>query len=171
MKINDLFAQAKKDMMSQGGYRPRLLIEPLAGESMTLEFADFPYDSTFEKQKEFFARGREYGLSHVGVELAQIAFISEMWVSDNPVYDFPAQDPDRKEAIAICTYDIVGRDIDQHMWIAEVIRVGDTIDLMPQEEMKVDHNKLLYAFLAGFASHKMSDSELLQMIKRRMSKA
>lgn len=129
-------------------------------------FADFAYETAFEKQKAFFGIGRKCAQEQPGAELRQIAFVVEAWLSRDPSYKAPAEDPKRREALCVWTLNVDGKSLSQDGFISEIIRHGDTIDLVAYKNLGEVHNKLLLAFLAGFASTKMSDSELAQVMAR-----
>jgi len=163
VNTKDLFEQAKQDIMRCGEYAPTMKVESDICGIATFEFEVFPR-KTMDKQKLFFMCGRAYGMKHRGAEIRQIAFMSETWVSCDPAYDFSDEDPARREAIIIGVLNIDNKKVSQEMWIAEIVRAGDVVNLLPQEKMGSADNHLLTAFLAGFASAVMSDIEFAQFI-------
>lgn len=131
-------------------------------------FADFPYETTFEKQKALFAIGRKCALESPGDELRQVAFVTEAWLSCDQSYAFPSEDPNRKEAITLWTLDIDGRSVAYHGYIAEIIRQGEIIDLLEYKKQEIQENRILYAFLAGFCSGKLTDRQLGELIEKHV---
>lgn len=154
MNIKELFERAKQDIVRHGEYTPTMKVEADIGDIVTFEFEELP-EETPDKEKMFFRHGREYGVKHKGVELRQIAFISEAWAGYKP---------DRKEVIIISVLSIDNKKYSQEMWTAEMVRAGGIVDLLPQEKMGGADNYLLTAFLSGFASSGMSDVELAQFV-------
>lgn len=164
MNIAEIFEQAKRDMMSHGEHRPVVHVESALDGMKTFEFEQFPFRKTVDKQMALFSVGREYGTDHQAEEIRQVIFVSEAWVSHNPTYDFPDEDPERKECIILSVLDIDGRNTHQSGYTAEIVRQADIVDLLPHEKLDTVYNELLIAFLAGVASAKMNNEEFAQFI-------
>jgi hypothetical protein len=161
MDIATIFDQAKEEIMSSGEkHNPVLWVETILGGITMFFFADFPFDTSLKKQKALFNIGRTFGLEHRDDEIRHIVFVVEVWTSGDASYKFPVDDPNHKEAISAWGLEIDGRATKQSGYAAEIIRHGDTVDLLPYGEIEVGHNKIILAFLAGFSSSKMSDREL-----------
>jgi hypothetical protein len=160
MDIAAIFDQAKEHIMTNGEHNPVLWVETAIDGITCIVFADFPYDTSLQKQKALFNMGRTFGLEHRGDEIRHIVFVVEVWTSGDASYQFPVHDPNHKEAISAWGLEIDGKTIKQSGYAAEIIRHGNSVDLLPYGEIKVGHNKMILAFLAGFSSSKMSDKEL-----------
>lgn len=163
MDIQSLIDMAKKRLVEDGGHPPILYAENKDGGVSMFYFADLP-ESTFEKQKACFALGREHGIDSPGNPIAHLYFVSEAWTSHNQEYAFPSDDPERKEALVINS--MSGETAKMEGTTAEILRTGGAVTVLPVKKLEEVHNALLFAFMAGVASAKMSDRELANMIEK-----
>lgn len=177
MNIDTIFQQAKEDMMRDGEHRPVLWVELAEGGINPVVFADFPFETTVQKQKALFDVARKLGCEHRHDELRQVVMVMEAWTAEykpgeQRKYRFPSEDPNRKEHLVATVLDIPApKKIEQSMYAAEIIRSGGGIDLLPHGkfEGKVT-SQLLTAFLAGFYSAKLSDEEFGAILAKSLKK-
>lgn len=169
MDIQHIFQQAKEHMLHDGNHVPMLLVQLAEGGQVVMVFADFPYETTVEKQEALFGLGLKLGQDHRSDEICQICFVVEVWMSQpNPgkTYRAPSEDPERREAISAQVLSVLDKTVKQEMFAAEIIRAGDCIDLAPYETIGEVENRLLPAFLAGFVGAKLSPIELSRILRK-----
>jgi hypothetical protein len=138
------------------------------GGVVLIVFADFPFKTTFERQNALFGVGRKCGVEHPGDELCQACLVIEVWISKDLSRGRPSQDPKRKEALGAWVLNIDGKTVNHEGYMAEIIRSGNSINLLEYDKVEVSYNKVMMAFLAGFASKDMSNAELHAMAIKYM---
>lgn len=81
---------------------------------------------------------------------------------------WPSQEPDRREGIIVLELNSHKKELDQCLKVAEFIRHGSLLDLVPHEKFEKGEvkSKLLLSFFAGIMSAEWSDEELMERIKR-----
>lgn len=176
MNIADIFQAAKDHILANGEHHPMLYAELATGGVVMMVFADFPYETTVDKQKALFGLARKMGKEYPGDELRQVCFVVEAWMSYQEPgqprkYAAPSEDPARKEMITASVLDIDGnKAVKQSLYAAEMLRDGSgaLVDLLPHCPIGEVTNKLLIAFLVGFASAQMSDGEFAGLVARYM---
>lgn len=181
MDIKEVTQDAKDYILEHGEHHPTMYVEFEEKELNLMVFADFPYETTFEKQKALFSVGAKLGQESPGKEIRQIIFVIEAWTStwkkDGEPYPYerPSEDPNRKEVLMVQVMEPnkQTRELKQSVHIIEMLRdgSGELVDLLPRtEQLEVNYNKMLTAFLAGFESSKLPDKELAKMIENVLRK-
>ena len=181
MDITEIVQHAKDELLKEGEHRPWMYVEFEEKELNIIAFADFPYSTTREKQKVFFGLGRKLGTESPGKDVCQVIFIIEAWMSSyakgerHKKHVAPSKDPNRKEVLTIQVLDAnhATRKLTESVHIIEMIRdgSGELVDLLHRkEEVQQVHSPLLYAFLAGFESTKISDEEFARMLENAFRK-
>ncbi len=182
MDIAEIVQDAKEHILKEGEHRPMLYIEFEEKEVNLVAFADFPYKTTLEKQKAFFAIGRKLGEESPGKEIRQIIFIVEAWASSykagEPRPDVsPSKDPNRKEVLMINVLDAdtSTRELKLSTHLVEMLRDGSgaLVDLLHHrsEQLEVTGSPLLTSMLAGFLSTKLSERELARIVRKALRKS
>jgi hypothetical protein len=174
MDIQQIFQHAKDDMLRDGEHSPSLYVQLAEGGMILVAFADFPYETTLEKQKAFFGLGLKIGQEYRDDEIMEVCFVIEAWMAHQKYGEerqcAPSENPNRREVLTVQVLSVVGKSIKQSMHVAEIIRVGDTIDLAPYESVGEVDNRLLPAFLVGFMGAKLSPQEMSAIMTRAMGK-
>lgn len=176
MNITEIVQHAKDDLLKEGEHRPWMYVEFEEKELNLIAFADFPYETTLEKQKALFGLGRKLGTESPGKNICQIIFIVEAWMSsyrsdEKRKYVAPSKDPNRKEVLTVQVLDanLATRTITESVHIVDMLRdgSGELVDLLHRkDEMQEVHSPLLTAFLAGFESTKLSDKEFARIMEQ-----
>ena len=175
MDITTITNLAKERLLEDGEYHPMLYVETGDRELYMIAFADFPYETTFEKQKAFFGLGYKLGKENPGKELHQVCFVCEAWVSRQKLgeprkYAAPSQDPNRGEALVvqILTIDPAPEksQVKETARIMDLIRYQGGVDLLARDEGIEAHGKLLPSFLAGFSGGQMPDEQFRIILKK-----
>lgn len=178
MKTQDIFQQAKEQLLAEGEHLPTLFVAFQEDDTMRMSvFADFPYATTLERQKALFALGRKQGEEAREKTVKQVAFIIEAWAATyrvgEPRRHAPSEDPNRREVLILQTLTVMptpnGKStIQQTLQTAELLRDGNgtLIDLLPSEKILDAEGGLLVAFLAGFESAKLSDDAFAAIVRK-----
>jgi len=171
--ITSIVEQAKERVLVDGNHMPTIHVEFDSGELALALFADLP-ETSYEKKLMFFGAGRKVGEAHKGKEARDICLVVESWVSFVPYgeerkYAMPADDPDKIEALTVFRLQAMPgpekSEIVSSMQSFEMIRHGDSIDLLAREEIKQDvRNYSLNHFLIGIFSAEYTDQQLAEKI-------
>lgn len=180
MKTEELFELAKEDLLKDGEHPPVMYVEYTLDGKEHLDyyyFAEFGAETPTEERMQFFALGAKWGQEHPGqIEFTQLTFVSEAWMSSvkpgsKPGFRRPADDPNRKEALAaqIVTLQPTPdgkQDMKQTFLRAEIIRPAKgVVDLVPVDNSGIQVTRLLFPgyFLAGYSASQRTPEELAQM--------
>lgn len=177
MNITDITAKAKRMMLKNGQHQPLVLIENERGVYV-YELPTLP-DTTLEKQKVLFGIGYALAMQHDiearGVQ--QLVWICEAWFSVKKLDEYehapsPSKDPDRQEGLIVLVLDIVEKRLSQTMHLIEVIRHGNSIDLLPHDEPGEDvRSGFLTSCLAGIVSASLTKTEFTDILEKYRGKS
>lgn len=159
--VKDLFQKIKQDFLKYGELVPGVVPLILSEETQSvigvgrnlLHLADeFGIDyATGNGRYEVLERlGAQLG--HQRVKVVGVIMATEVWYTDHASLDEftvrPSQNPARKEAVMVVGSPVGG---DPLVKMAEIVRQGDTVDLLPAKkgEQMVESN-LLHAFWASY---------------------
>lgn len=183
--LENLFEVAKGVLLKLGTHPPTLFVETKTKVTRMHPIQSFWNSPTpGEREKGLFFLARQFS-QETGIrpeDVRAVFLVAETWVIEtvvgtqediervfNETVEHPEDVPGRKEALNVWEMAISeDRDISYQMHVAEVIRAGDTIDLLPfsnTEDFYLDE-KALRMFYAGIISGNLSNQELLEMYHR-----
>lgn len=171
MDITQIIADAKEHLLEQGEHIPTLFAEFTDKHVACLIFADLP-EVGLERQKKFFLLGRKIGLEYKKQAVLTLYFISEAWGATYRCGERRervriADDPNRRELLTIQVLDVSTGTIMQELYTAQMLRYeGKFLDLAPHIGPTECESHLLFAFLTGVSSAKLSDRELGKLIEK-----
>jgi hypothetical protein len=148
MDITKEFEKAKEVLLRDGSFDPLLCVEFALNGIHYFPFNEFPFSITLERQAFFFSIGGILATRYKDDELRQVCFIVEMWTSARECK--ASQDPERKEALMAQVMNVEGSRTSFSVYCAEILRMRNTIDLLPYQNMEVVLNNLLPYLLHGF---------------------
>jgi hypothetical protein len=97
------------------------------------------------------------------------SFDAEVWAAnrrrDEPLPESVEGQPDRRECLSVLEMRKVGKTLQHVMYLADILRHGDVIDIGPAEKLEEVETSLLASFFAGVGSAGLSDQDLLEMMK------
>jgi hypothetical protein len=174
MNITEIMQRAKKAMLKNGHHNPMLFIESKHGVYISL--LDFLPDTTLEKKMLLFSIGRDEAMKHdiEAKDVEQLTWICEAWfvaaMSEKELEQHTGSlvdHPKRQEGLLVLTLSIKDKSIlPQVLQMVEVIRHGDTVDLLPHGDLEEVQSSLLTSCLAGICSASLEESELAQILEK-----
>ena len=177
MDIAQIFAKAKKTVLTTGGYDPTLSIETIDREYPPM-FIPNPCltwndRTTEQKQKLLFFLGRDFARREYETAdtIRKIILVTETWfvtdVKEENCHIAAGDHPEKREGINALELRVEeGKKLKQRMYMAEIIRHGDLIDIAPFGTIDEVQSSLLLVFLAGISSGIWNDVEFEQVVKR-----
>lgn len=182
MNIQTLFQHAKEDMLREGQHAPILYVEytDAAGkDSLALYyFAEFGAQTPREEHMHLFSLGMQFGQEQGRVDFTCLTFIAEAWVSslkpgERRTWKRPADDPNRKEALMALIVEVQptpgGKPtLKQSFLQAEIVRVGETIDLLTRDTSDMEITQMLFPtyFLSGYSASHVTQSQLAEVMRK-----
>ena len=166
---------AKRLMLKHKETPPTLVIE--TSDTVEIKVLDYLPSTTFEKKKLLFTLGHDMAMEHdiEARDVEQLIWICEAWFTQKHSQEemdrapSPSKDPNRQEGLIVLSLTIKGRQLAQSLHLIEVIRHGNTLDLLPRNEpMDEVESGLLTSCLAGIVAASLADSELDAIIKKAM---
>lgn len=187
MNTQELFQRAKDDLLADGKHAPVMYVEYTNKEGkLCVEmfyFADFGAETPLEEQMQLFGLGMKFGKERGEVDITQVTFIGEAWVSSMPIekkeefqrkYKRPEHDPNRTEALMMQITELMPtpsgkRELKQSFKRAQILRpTKDVIDLVPvTEELRITHRLFPTHFVLGYTSSQLSEDELREIFGQR----
>lgn len=180
MNIDTIIATAKKILLKKGRHAPTLIIEDK--KSWYVESLPGLPEEALRKEKLLFALGTAMAMEHdiEARDVKQLIWIAEAYFTqmDKREYDpahppRPSQMANRQEGLIILTLSVGEEELYQDMHLIEVIRYGNTVDLLPYtppgEHSHVESGFLLAA-LAGVCTAALEEHKLDKMMKDLVSK-
>ncbi len=177
MNISAIVQHAKESLLVHGSHWPTLLVESdTASTIFILDGFGQPNGTTLDKQKYLFRVGVQFGADHKGSEVKQVCLITEAWAStvkhgEQPI-SAPSLDPNRREMLMIVVLDVMptpgGKShLKQAVHVYEMLRAGTSLDLLAQnKEAEEIESMMLPSFVAGWASTKLSEGQLQDIVAR-----
>ena len=186
MDTQELFQRAKDDLLADGKHAPVMYVEYEKEGKPCMDmyvFADFGAETPIEEQMYIFGLGMKFGETHGKVDITQVTFIGEAWVSHVPLekreefqrkYKRPEHDPNRTEALMMQITELQPtpsgkKEIKQSFKRATILRpTKDVIDLVPvTEELQITHRLFPTHFVLGYTSSQIPEDELRKMFEQR----
>ncbi len=178
MNITETFQGAKEELLIDGKYAPRMFVEYRADGKESLEmyyFADFGAETQTQENMQIFGLGVKFAEKNkrVGIEFTQITFISEAWMvvatpEERKKWKRPENAPNRREYLTAMVVEVEGKTIKPHMYRAQMLRAGKSLDLGPEEKREVPRMIFPMYFLSGYSSAQMTPEQLTQLLKDKL---
>lgn len=180
MDINAIIDGSKDMMLEHGEHYPTMFVEFVGSDG--IECCVLPDLMHAETNKArislLFDGGRALGLRKTGHDIAGLCFVNEMWFSSYASKEemrnapSPSEDPNRREGLMLLVLEVIPAESEEKPRLKqtahsfEIIRSGDSLDLLLRNKDDNIETELLTHFLAGFWSARFNDDELDAMFAK-----
>lgn len=173
MDIQEITRSARDFLLVHGKHPPTVFVEVEHDEQPhVLPFANFPFDTTEERERGLFAAARRFARvskKHLkGKRILALAFICEGWgaqVQRGAAWTRPSRHPDRREILFILSLEVAS--MHQEAAAFEMLRpTGGAIDLVSLAEPEEVCSSLLPAFLTGLQTASLDEGMARAKLRR-----